>query len=101
MKLERFFTKSGNGPLGAPDDVPLLRILLSGKLKSARQGRIVGADRKRAAADYFPKLMAQHRTRKKEIGKWNPSRHNRIFRIPSSTRHERNGTISRSIWSVE
>src|ERR1035438_2762682 len=49
----------------------------------------------------FPKLMAQPRTRKKEIGKWKRSRHSRIFRILSSTRHERNGITSPSIWSVE
>src|ERR1700677_5293743 len=48
-----------------------------------------------------PKLMAQHRTRNKEIGKWKPSRHNRTCEIPSSTRHERSGTISPSISSVE
>src|ERR1700682_3852221 len=48
----------------------------------------------------FPMLTARLLTRKKEIGKWKPSRHSRTFRIPSSTRHERNGTILRSIWSA-
>jgi hypothetical protein len=51
MKPRLVFTKSGNGAMGASDGVLFLRILLIGKLKSARQGRIVGADRKRAAAD--------------------------------------------------
>src|SRR6266851_2624187 len=74
---------------------------LSGKLKSAGQGRIVGADRKRAAAD-CPSLHARGAAsnRKKGDRQWKPSRRNRTFRIPSSTRHARNGTILRSIWSA-
>src|SRR5450755_2215799 len=48
----------------------------------------------------FPKLMAQPRTRKKEIGKWKRSRHSRTFRILSSTRRERKGITSPSIWSA-
>src|ERR1700677_692941 len=95
------FTKSGNRSLVAPEAAPLLRILFLGKLKSLRQGRIVGADRRAVASCCPPQLMAQHRTRNKEIGKWKPSRHNRTFKIPSSTRHERSGTISPSISSVE
>src|SRR5450755_2342537 len=75
----------------------LQRILLRWKLKSAAQGRIVRADRQRAAAHRLPS-QAQHRTRTKEIGKWKPSRRSRIFKILSSTRHERNGTTSRSTW---
>src|ERR1022692_2416568 len=36
----------------------------------------------------------------KEIGKWNPSRHNRTFRIPSSTLLAKNGTTLRSTSSA-
>src|ERR1700678_173744 len=44
------FTKSGNRSLVAPEAAPLLRILFLGKLKSLRQGRIVGADRRAVAS---------------------------------------------------
>jgi len=74
---------------------------LDGKLKSARQGRIVRAGRE--SYGQLPSLSSwlSIELEKKEIGKWKPSRAQQNIQDSFlNTKHEKNGTNITIFWSA-